>query len=321
MLLMRAGGSPLYFYSHVKISHSSSKLVHGTMWAFHPNTFTHLFSTSTELLCTSLFVVFGIFSSVCVRETVLMMSSSHSMASLDDVVARAQKQRHDSAGTPLCPPCVIFINGFPGVGKNAVAKALQARLCDQAVRYIPHHLLDDPVEAISPDRARETRGFRRQLRMLAFDALVAQPDPELVIIMTGCIASNAADIALFHDYVSIARRKNVPFYSFNLECDLFVHIHRLQSNPRMSSKRKRITDPTILRNIIAQTSLIKHGDYHGHNVARLSVIRSTYMQAEDTASEMLRQIGEATVRRAENEKHLERQSVEQRSVTSEEVSI
>lgn len=60
----------------------------------------------------------------------------------------------------VAPQPIIYINGYPGVGKLTIAKALE-KLMPEA-KVIDHHMLINPVDAVL---SRSDRGYQELRRL------------------------------------------------------------------------------------------------------------------------------------------------------------
>lgn len=139
--------------------------------------------------------------------------------------------------------CVVSLNGFPGTGKLAIARALRSKLEDMEARLLDNHLMIDPAEAVHPGRGTEHKSLRKRLRQAVFDDLKALPRHEMVIIMTECLGANQEDAAVFAEHVNIAQARGVPFFSFTIACDKKEHVLRLQSPDRIWGQRRKLSEP------------------------------------------------------------------------------
>jgi hypothetical protein len=126
---------------------------------------------------------------------------------------------------------VILINGFPGVGKLTIARALQKKIGANA-RLIDNHLLIDPVEAIEPGRNFAHYKLRKAFRHVAFEGIRAIEEKEITIIMTQCLAATPNDLESFQEHAAIACARGVPFVNINITCDEDTNKARLCSNDR-----------------------------------------------------------------------------------------
>ncbi|KAJ5647160.1 hypothetical protein N7490_003532 [Penicillium lividum] len=73
----------------------------------------------------------------------------------------------------------IFLNGFLGVGKLAIAKAFAEKLPTDDRILLDNHLLIDPVDVTIPGCSKRHKDRRRRFRQVAFDALKEDPTPDL----------------------------------------------------------------------------------------------------------------------------------------------
>lgn len=130
--------------------------------------------------------------------------------------------------------CVVFLNGYPGVGKLSIARELQAQLAKQncSVRVFDNHFSIDPAQAIHPDRGPQYLRLRAQLRRIAFKELKALDFLNPVIILTAGLSENEEDIAVFAEHVDIARARGVPLLCYTLVSDTETLCGRLQSDER-----------------------------------------------------------------------------------------
>jgi len=143
-------------------------------------------------------------------------------------------------------PSVLFINGFPGVGKLSIAREVHKRLA--ASRLLDNHLLIDPAQAIEPNRSPAHYALRTGLRRAAFHGLKAVADKSATLILTSCSASTLPhDVEVFAEFVDVAQARGpgVPFVSVNILCDEEENIKRLKSEERGAGKEK-LTDAQTL---------------------------------------------------------------------------
>ncbi|CZR50315.1 uncharacterized protein PAC_00187 [Phialocephala subalpina] len=134
-------------------------------------------------------------------------------------------------------PCVILLNGFPGVGKLTIAKALQLALpSDVPNRLIDNHVLIDLSEAIEPKSTEEHHALRRKIRNLALLAPEALKDDNMVIIMTTCLSDTPVDIARHHEHADIARARDVSLFTVNPTCDDKTNEARLCTDGRKAGR-------------------------------------------------------------------------------------
>lgn len=141
-------------------------------------------------------------------------------------------------------PSVLFINGFPGVGKLSIAREVHKRLA--ASRLLDNHLLIDPAQAIEPNRSPAHYALRTGLRRAAFQGLKAVADKSATLILTSCSASTLPhDVEVFAEFVDVARARGVPFVSVNILCNEQENMERVKSEERGAGKEK-LTDAQTL---------------------------------------------------------------------------
>ncbi len=69
--------------------------------------------------------------------------------------------------------CVVFLNGFPGVGKLAIARELHSQLRRKKTCLFDNHLIIDPAGAIHPGRGTDYKNLRNRLRHMVLNDLEA----------------------------------------------------------------------------------------------------------------------------------------------------
>ena len=128
------------------------------------------------------------------------------------------------------PPCVLFLNGFPGVGKMPIAQLLQNILPES--RLLGNHVFTTAVEAIEPRPNKVHDQLLSDYRRVAFDRLKKIGRNNLIIIMISCSTTSPDDVQVFTELVDVARIRRVPFISVNLTCEESVHAERLSRKQR-----------------------------------------------------------------------------------------
>ena len=149
----------------------------------------------------------------------------------------------DCAMEPAQPPaCVVLLNGYPGTGKFAVARALRSKLGDTNTRLVDNHLIIDPAEAVHPGRGYEHKAQRDVIRRAVFQDLKGLPETITTIVLTGCLGQNAEDVAVYAEHVEIAQARGVPLLSFTLTVQKSEHLLRLQSPDRVYGQKTKLND-------------------------------------------------------------------------------
>lgn len=189
---------------------------------------------------------------------------------------------------------VIFLNGFPGVGKLTISKILTSKLPPTSTLLIDNHLLIDPVHAIIPSRGNAHKDLRRRFRQVAFDALKEDPNPDLMIVMMGCVGDNVDDGAVYAEHVEVARARGVPFVSVNLVCGREDHQRRFGDPKRYEGARSKLADKRVLEELMENHELLdpRTGRAEGwlrgtEGDIRHFEVDTTGLSAEDSALRIL----------------------------------
>jgi shikimate kinase len=156
--------------------------------------------------------------------------------------------------------CIIFLNGFPGVGKLTIARAIKDNLPADATCLIDNHILIDPAEAIIPGRGPAHKKLRQNIRRVAFEALTEEmvSQPNLKVIMTGCIVDSPEDIAVLAEHLRVAKDANVPFYLIDVTCDREEHGRRLETIERAAEGKSKLRDCHVLQQLLEQYKRIEN---------------------------------------------------------------
>ncbi|KAG8666370.1 hypothetical protein FPOAC2_11480 [Fusarium poae] len=154
---------------------------------------------------------------------------------------------------------IVVLNGFPGTGKFTILKQLQKHFPgDGSTCLLDNHLLIDPVVAVIPDRSDRHHELRRLVRAPVFEELGKRAKDGDTILMTACLAAdNQRDDAFLDEHLDIARKSGVPIYWINLRCDPDILEQRLSTPERQEGSKSKLTDVSVLRDIIKSNQLIE----------------------------------------------------------------
>lgn len=124
------------------------------------------------------------------------------------------------ATTTTGPPCVLLLNGFPGVGKLTTARAL-LRTLPASARLIDNHRWLDPAFSFHPYRKdAEYLAIGDEFRNFFFSALKTIQDKTMTVIITNLVRMEVqSDIQAFAESVDLARARAVPFVLIDLWCN------------------------------------------------------------------------------------------------------
>jgi hypothetical protein len=84
--------------------------------------------------------------------------------------------------------------------------------------------------------------------------MVSQPG--LKVIMTGCLADNAEDIAVLAEHLRMAQDAHVPFYLVEVTCDPKEHGRRLEAPARVTGDKTKLRDVSVLQELLEKHRLV-----------------------------------------------------------------
>ncbi|KAL7944738.1 hypothetical protein V8C42DRAFT_325731 [Trichoderma barbatum] len=151
---------------------------------------------------------------------------------------------------------VVWINAFPGTGKLTVARELV--LLNQSSVLIDNHQLIDPVAARFARDHPQYQTERRCERERAFDKYVLEPAlMSKTIVFTDCQTDDELGQATAQEYFQAAQKAGRPFIPIIISCDVEVNIKRATSSERTQGTTTKLTDSTLLRDILSRCRLFR----------------------------------------------------------------
>ncbi|EHK40230.1 hypothetical protein TRIATDRAFT_89373 [Trichoderma atroviride IMI 206040] len=115
--------------------------------------------------------------------------------------------------------------------------------------------------AIYPGRSAAHCELRRKFRKVAFDAIRKIAQEGKTVLMTTCLVDSEADIRTFEEHISIVRDTCIPIYWLNLGCDRDVLEKRVISKERREGGKSKLTDASVLRQIVEDHKLLNPRPY------------------------------------------------------------
>jgi broad-specificity NMP kinase len=178
------------------------------------------------------------------------------------------------------PAPFIYINGYPGVGKLSIARALLL-LVRQPAKLVDNHLLIDPVAALFDRSSPDYQPLRQAFRETLLSAIVGSAElRNTTIIFTDSQSSNDAGSAVAREYQDAAKRRGSVFLSFRLECDLEENFLRATSPGRTTGETTKLCDTTIIQHIRETEDIFSFG---GEDEDTIDV---TSLSKEETAKDI-----------------------------------
>lgn len=147
----------------------------------------------------------------------------------------------DFGPTVLVPqaqvPILLLLNGYPGVGKFTIGKALQKALLSSSdtnkILLIDNHSV---IDIVIKTHTKHTPGYysarKSVLRSEFFDKLVNTEG--MLVIMTSVFAEDVNGIDQWKDHVSLCRERGFKLVQVNMACEADVNSERLVSEERLS---------------------------------------------------------------------------------------
>lgn len=173
---------------------------------------------------------------------------------------------------------IVHLNGWPGVGKLTIGRALAGRL---AARLIDNHLLHDIAIRCTGLDDPGRWPLYESVRRAAYDALTHRPDGE-TLVMTNALCTNAPrERQAWNHVVDLAMARNAPLVPVVLEAEFQENARRLQSPDR---KGRKLSDPADLRAFLAADSIQRP------DVPELLVLDVTQLSADQAADAIYRHV-------------------------------
>ncbi|KAL8738293.1 MAG: hypothetical protein Q9181_000882 [Wetmoreana brouardii] len=154
----------------------------------------------------------------------------------------------------MAPP-LIYINGYPGVGKYTIAKEL-VKLLPNA-KLLDNHQLIDPVAAVYERWMPEYQGLRKTVRKGILDSIATSTTlMDVTWIFTDSQSSDEVGSAAVADYIHAARTRSSPLISVILMCNTDENLRRLKAELRGKTK---LNDTDVLLEIRESKDLYHFG--------------------------------------------------------------
>ena len=155
------------------------------------------------------------------------------------------------------PAFVVYINGFPGVGKLTVAQHLQKLIPGSQVLH--NHELIDPVEKHYPRGSAWYQMKRAEYRKERLQPIVEDPKlKDTVFIFTDSQSEHNECVG---DYTDLCLGEHGRrFYSVVLHCEQEENIRRLKMPERGGSLNGKLTDVELLKEYRSKWSIWRFED-------------------------------------------------------------
>ncbi|MET3794424.1 AAA family ATPase [Aquamicrobium terrae] len=173
---------------------------------------------------------------------------------------------------------IVHLNGWPGVGKLTVGRALADRL---GARLIDNHLLHDVAIRCTGLADPGRWPLYEKVRHAAYEALKDRPHADTLVITNALCANDARERQAWNHVVDLAIARNAPLVPVVLEADFEENARRLRSPDRAGRK---LADPAVLRSFLTADSIQKP------DVPDLLVLDVTRLSADQAADAICRHL-------------------------------
>jgi adenylate kinase family enzyme len=179
---------------------------------------------------------------------------------------------------------LIYLFGYPGVGKNTVAKIIESKSDFIAVQ---NHLISNAFRHVMAKGKPEEYAKLEKLVMhhsmkawLNFLDFVEEAAPRTGLVFTSVLYQNDSDRAEFFEYIANwALAKGRAFYPVRLTCARDEILRRAASTNR--NPEFKLTDPAVLAKILNKNTLLQPD--HPNFIE----IDTTTLSAADAAAQIL----------------------------------
>ncbi|ORY66133.1 uncharacterized protein BCR38DRAFT_340299 [Pseudomassariella vexata] len=179
------------------------------------------------------------------------------------------------------PGCLVYINGYPGVGKLTIATHLCTLLGSSRALLIDNHQLIDPV-TIPRSAGEAYYAERRRIRQAALENYVLAPQMQnKIIVFTDSQVVGPVGPGVAAEFEAAARQSGRAFLPVYITCLEEENWRRLGSEERGKGGKGKLMDVDILKGIIRDMELFRFADVPGLS------IDATTRKPEDAAGEIL----------------------------------
>ncbi|KAK3720103.1 hypothetical protein LTR37_003926 [Vermiconidia calcicola] len=155
------------------------------------------------------------------------------------------------------PAYVIYINGWPGVGKLTVARQFQKLMPGSQVLH--NHELIDPVEKRHPRGSARYQMKRAEYRQARLKPIMQDPKlKDTVFIFTDSQTEHSECVGDYTDLGLGERGRRI--YSVVLHCEMEENMRRLAMAGRGGILNGKLTDVEVLKQYRSRGSILRFGD-------------------------------------------------------------
>lgn len=175
---------------------------------------------------------------------------------------------------------IIVLNGYPGVGKLTIGRALTDILNG---RLLDIHTVYNLAFALTEFKTPEFKATVEQVEAIAHD-LIHRLDKDVPVVLTTVLAGDDAWAHAEWERMLELGRARPPFCVVHVACDLEENIERIQSAERDLKRKPR--DPTYVRRNHEQAKMLAGSDED--ILLKLDVTSLSAMEAAQTIADWAR---------------------------------
>ncbi|KAF2651375.1 hypothetical protein K491DRAFT_696501 [Lophiostoma macrostomum CBS 122681] len=108
--------------------------------------------------------------------------------------------------------------------------------------------------------------------------------------MTSCLADVPEDTAVLSEHIAVAKAAQVPFFLFDITCDLIEHEDRFYADERYRLGKSKLSDVDVLANMMNKYKLAIPEWESGVEVSHGPFFDTTGFSAEESAERILSRV-------------------------------
>ena len=178
---------------------------------------------------------------------------------------------------------IIHINGWPGVGKYTIGKALAKRI---NARFIHNHVLHDVAFSCAGYGDEDRWPLYDKVREAAYDVLSRKPANEIFVMTNALCNGHSREEEAWRHVAELAKSRSVTLVPVVLLAETETIAHRICSKERSEMKLK---DPDHLREMVTKHTLQVPTS---KETFELNVDQLTVEEAIDQICEHLERLGD-----------------------------
>jgi len=137
---------------------------------------------------------------------------------------------------------IIHLNGWPGVGKLTVGRALARKL---GGRLVDNHTLHNVAASLCEHSTREYWHVYYQVRAIAYARMRAMPASEVFIMTNALTRESEREKEAWNAIKQLASERSDMLIAVTLFCSLEENVRRIQNQDRADNRKLTDSEPLI----------------------------------------------------------------------------